>query len=655
MILAGAGTGKTRVITYRIAHMLKSGIDPHSIVALSFTNKAAKEMAERVKALVGGRAKDVWLGTFHSFCLSVLRQFPREADLVPGFGLAGTSDQIDLVRKGLEEKNWAGLYQADRMHFCIGVAKNHLLSSDDLRRGQGRTLISEDLTVVADVYELYERQLKLNRVIDFDDCIYKMVKLLKQSESVRQRLKSKFRYLMVDEYQDTNAAQLSVLELLASDGHDVCVVGDDDQSIYSWRGAMYEVLERFELLFPETKIIKLEQNYRCSNVILGAANLVIKNNTKRKEKTLWSASEDQTPIQLSPCEDENAEARYIAEKCLALLGAGLNPKDIGVLYRANNQAKAIELALREARIHYKTYGGQSFFERKEVKDFVSYARLILDREDRLALWRVINTPNRGIGIKTLERIEEIAQNQKVSPIVVTGFDGFQAGPVGKFSDLVRELSAMPLNRPEDFEALGNAILKLTGLENEVRVKTENPVHRDRKLSNLKSLPKWLATLAGEIIEDAGHADYQAMLDSLSLDNDRREEKDQNKNHVSLMTIHAAKGLEFPAVFVIGLEEELLPHRNSMQDPNALCEERRLFYVALTRAKQRLFLSYCLDRTGGFQGRVSRMPSRFLTELPKDSFTRTDDAASQIKRAESETERKQKTASRLSQFRQTLGK
>ncbi len=653
MILAGAGTGKTRVITYRIAHMLKTGVPPASIVALSFTNKAAKEMTERVKHLVGDRAKDCWLGTFHSFCLAILRKFPREAALAPGFGLAGTSDQIDLVRKGLEEKNWQGTYQVDRMHYLIGVAKNHMLLPDDLRQGKGREVIKDDVTALAEVYDLYERQLKLNRVIDFDDCIFRTVRLLRADDSVRQRLRSQFKYLMVDEYQDTNGAQLAVLELLASDVHDVCVVGDDDQSIYSWRGAMYEVLEQFEQLFPKARIIKLEQNYRCSNIILGAANKVIKNNTRRKDKTLWSASEDQTPILLSPCEDDGAEARYVAEKCITLLGQGLQPQDIGVLYRANNQAKAIELALREARIHYKTYGGQSFFERKEVKDFVSYVRLILDQEDRLALWRVINTPNRGIGLKTLEKIEEIARLNDQTPFKVTQADGFADGAVGNFAAMIRELAALPLSSPADFEALGLAILKNTGLENDIRTKTDNPNIRDKKLANVRSLPKWLATLAEEVFEESGIVDFQAILDSLSLDNDRRDEKEKGKNHVSLMTIHAAKGLEFPAVFVVGVEEELLPHKNSIADPNALCEERRLFYVALTRAKQKLFLSYCLDRKGGYGGTQSRMPSRFLQELPKDSYARTDDEASRTKRADSEKDRKQKTASRLSAFRQTL--
>ena len=667
MILAGAGTGKTRVITFRIAHMLAAGIPPGEIVALSFTNKAAREMAERVRGLVGATARKVWLGTFHSFCLAILRRHPAEAGLMPGFALAGTADQIELVRKGLEEKHWAGLYQAERLHYQIGVAKNHLLGPDDLRRGEGQKLIGGDLAVLAEVYELYERQLRLNRVIDFDDCIYKTVRLLRENATVRATLRAHYRYLMVDEYQDTNAAQLAVLEQLASDQHDVCVVGDDDQSIYSWRGAMYEVLERFENLFPGTRTIKLEQNYRCTNVILGAANTVIRNNARRKDKTLWSASDDPTPIVLTPTDDEEAEARYVAEKAIGLLGAGNQPGDMAVLYRANNQAKAVELALREARIPYQTYGGQSFFERKEVKDFVSYLRLILDPEDRLALWRVINTPHRGIGIKTLERIEATAQAESRSPMAVIMDKGCASDAVERFAVLLRELQAIPVERPRDLVELGKAILKVTGLEQDVRIRTEDAGSRERKLANLRSLPKWIASLAGEHADDdgdhlgeaggdgTGRLDLEALLDSLSLDNDRRESTAKGHNHVSLMTMHAAKGLEFPVVFVVGLEEELLPHKNSMISPDAICEERRLFYVALTRAKRRLYLSYCLDRRSGGQ-KALRQPSRFLAELPRDSYEGTSDAAAAAaRRAATAADRKAQTIERLGSLRASLGR
>ncbi|MBM4250998.1 MAG: ATP-dependent DNA helicase PcrA [Deltaproteobacteria bacterium] len=657
MILAGAGTGKTRVITYRLAYMLGAGIPAESIVALSFTNKAAKEMSERVRRLIGERAKKSWLGTFHSFCLSLLRRFPNEAGLTPGFSLAGTADQLDLVRKGLEEKNWAGLYHIDQLHHQIGMAKNQLLTAEDLRSGKGVGRVGIDNQVLSEVFDLYERQLRLNRVIDFDDCIYKTVLMLRRNPSICERIQREYRYFMVDEYQDTNTSQLAVLELLASSSHDVCVVGDDDQSIYSWRGAMYEVLERFEQLFPNTRVIKLEQNYRCSNVILDAANTVIRNNQRRKEKTLWSASQETAPIVLSPCEDETAEANLVAEKCISLMGGGLEPRDVGILYRANKQSTPIELALREARLPYRTYGGQSFFEKKEVKDFVCYLRLVLDSEDRLALWRIVNTPNRGIGLKTLERIEDQAKSTKLSPFQVmrdlSQLNGKAESAMRAFVQLIDQLRELPLDTADHYEALGLQILKLSGLEQGIRLRTEDTGSRERKISNLRSLPKWFGTLARESSDDTGNVNVRDLLDSLALDNDRKEETKDGGNHISLMTIHASKGLEFPAVFVIGLEEEQLPHKNSIQDPQALCEERRLFYVALTRAKKKLHLSYCLDRSSGYQGKQSRQPSRFLDEVPAQTFLRSDDAVNLANRISSENERKAQTAKRLGSLRESL--
>lgn len=658
MILAGAGTGKTRVITYRIAYMIGAGIPPDQIVALSFTNKAAREMTERVKHLIGERAKRLWLGTFHSFCLHILRLYPQEAGLTKGFGLVATSDQVHLVSKALDEKGWAGEYNAEKMHAQISTAKNYLLTPEDLRKGPVDPKVTDDPVVLADVLEMYERQLRLNRVIDFDDCIYKCVKLLEAHPSVRAKLREKYRFLMVDEYQDTNQAQLSVLGLLASDEHDVCVVGDDDQSIYSWRGAMFEVLQRFEEMFPGTKIVKLEQNYRCSNIILGAANAVIKNNPVRKDKTLWSASKETTPIELVPHEDEQAEANWVAQKCLTMLGQGMQPKDMAVLYRANAQAKPIELALRESRISCKTYGGQSFFERKEVKDFMCYFRLVMDHEDRLALWRVVNTPNRGIGMKTLEKIEEAANARGMSPYAVmsagtpigAGAKADQA--VQDFASMIQELSNMPLDTPEEVEAVGTAIIKMSHLEQDIREKSEDGGSRDRKIQNLRSLPKWLAKLAEDLIEEDGRVDQRRLLDIVSLDNDRRE-KDDGGNHVSLMSIHGSKGLEFPAVFVIGLEEELLPHKNSMLDAKAVCEERRLFYVAVTRAKTRLHLSYCVERNAG-QNRVLRVKTRFLKEMPTEGLEDMGSLAAQLKAKKSEEERRNTTVSRLGALRAKLG-
>jgi DNA helicase-2/ATP-dependent DNA helicase PcrA len=657
MILAGAGTGKTRVIVTRIAHMLKKGIPADQIVAVTFTNKAAREMADRVKAVAGAKAKDVWIGTFHSFCLRILRTYWREAGLVPGFTLAGTSDQLDLVQRALDEQSWSGTYHVDKLHAAISNAKNELLSPDDVRKGKAKRFLHDDLTVLAEVYQLYERQLRLNRVIDFDDCIYKAVRLLREHPEVRAALRAKFRYFMVDEYQDTNESQLAVLHALASDTHDVCVVGDDDQSIYSWRGAMFEVLERFEEMFPGTQLIKLEQNYRCSNVILDAANGVIKNNTQRKPKELWSESTETSPITLASCEDESAEASMIVGKVISLLGAGLRPKDIAVLYRANAQARPIELKLREASIPYKTYGGQSFFERKEVKDFLGYLRLVLNGEDRLSLFRVINTPTRGIGTKTLEKLEETATKSKKSPggLILGdehGIGGASGEAISGFAAMINELKAMPRDTAADYEALGHALVKKTGLENDIKLRTEDAGSRERKLANLRSLPAWLKTVTADLAEEEGTIDEMTLLDVVTLDNDRRG-KEKDGDHVSLMTIHAAKGLEFTAVFVVGVEEEQLPHKNSLVDGKALAEERRLFYVALTRAKKRLFVSHCLARQSG-QNKVDRVPSRFLKEMPAHTHIPDDEHAAAAHVAKTAEERREKATTRFAALRGAIG-
>jgi DNA helicase-2/ATP-dependent DNA helicase PcrA len=654
MVLAGAGTGKTRVITYRIAYMLNCGIQPEQIVALSFTNKASKEMTERVKELVGARAKTVWLGTFHSFCLSILRRFPAEAGLAPRFSIADVGDQVDLVRKALEENKWNGLYQAEQLHSQISAAKNSLLSPEDIASGSHRIPDSTDISVLSAVYSLYERQLLLNRVIDFDDCIYKTVRLLKNNTAIRERLEKEYQYMMVDEFQDTNSAQLAIMEMIGGRHKNVCVVGDDDQSIYSWRGAMYEILEKFEESFPGTKMIKLEQNYRCSNVILNAANKVITNNTRRKDKVLWSESKENAPIEILNCEDDSKESAFVTEKCLSLMGAGAAPKDIAVLYRANNLARQIELGLKEARIPYKTYGGQSFFERKEVKDFISYLRLILNPADHMALWRIINTPNRGIGLKTLEKIEEFAHKRQKPPSTVLTdpelLASVRTDAVQGFADLIESYRALPLNSAQDAEDLCRKILKSSGMENEIRCKTDNVAVRERKLENLRGLPNWISTIVGDHIANHGYVDYQALLDSLSLDNDKKEDQKGEKNHVSLMTIHAAKGLEFPHVFVVGVEEDILPHKNSVANPAAVCEERRLFYVALTRAKINVYLSWCLERKVANQ-KLYKRPSRFIEELPKETYL----AGQELMRAKASTTegRKEKTVARLGQLRALL--
>jgi DNA helicase-2/ATP-dependent DNA helicase PcrA len=656
MIIAGAGTGKTRVITFRIAHMLAHGIDPSHVVALTFTNKAAKEMRERLTELVGRKAKGLFIGTFHSFCLRILREFAAEADLDPRFTLAGTADQLDLVRKALEEKKWQGLYRPDEILARISQAKNALLLPSEILKTAPEVFQDKDPAVLAAVYDLYERQLKLNRVIDFDDCIFKAALLLRRNTELKARLEERWPYFLVDEFQDTNFAQLHLLELLAAKHKNICVVGDDDQSIYSWRGALVETLDRFEQIFTGTRLIKLEQNYRCSNVILHAANTVIRNNSGRKIKTLWSASKNEDPIVVASHVDDVAEAKWIALKIFTLLGQGVKPKEVGILYRANAQAKNLELALREQKVHYKVYGGSSFFERKEVKDFLCYFRLTVNPGDRLAFWRVINTPARGIGLKTLEKIEEQARAHDISPFEALARDLIPLDSKTRegarfFINLIRELHHAPLSDVSDLETRGQRIIKEFGLEDEIRHKTTHEGARRRKVEALKRLPGWIKQLAESQVEERGQLQLLDLLDQLSLSSDGAQEKDKgNDNHVSLMTIHAAKGLEFPVVFVCGVEEDQLPHKNSVNSEVGLSEERRLFYVALTRAKERLHLSYARERFSQFK-KQERKPSRFLEELPNRGVISEHDA--ELRHKLSEEQKKEVNLNRLSKLKAQL--
>ncbi len=648
MILAGAGTGKTRVISYRIAHMVSQGIKPSSIVALTFTNKAAREMNERVKSLCP-EVKKLNIGTFHSFCLSMLRTKSKEANLDRDFSLVGTSEQLDMVRAALEEKGWSGLFKPEEFLTRISNAKTNLLSPSDLLSGvQNPYFYDDDPTVLAYIYDLYMRQLKLNHAIDFDDCIYLTWKMLKEHNEVRIYFSEKFRYFLVDEFQDTNFSQLAILELLAQGHGNICVVGDDDQSIYSWRGAMIETLEKFESTFKNTKLIKLEQNYRCTNIILNAANTIIKNNKIRKDKTLWSTSNSETPIVISAQEDDGEEAKWIAQKIFAALGQGYQPKDIGILYRANAQARPLEVALREMNIAHKIFGGTSFFEKKEVKDFLSYFRLIVNNTDRLSFWRVINYPSRGIGLKTKEHIEEQSKSANSAPFEIidqasTLFKGKTQATLSDFHGKIKSLSCRPVKTGDDIYQLGIDIIKVFRLENDIKEKTSHEKARERKMDSLRRLPLWLKTVAEKFSENA-ELNIVELLDKLTLSDDGAKNTDnEEENLVSLMTIHASKGLEFPIVFVCGVEEEQLPHKNSLESDESICEERRLFYVAITRAKEQLTLSWAKERFSSFQ-KQRRKPSRFLIELPTEGIVTDEEiTGSAITTTE---DRKKRNLSRL---------
>jgi DNA helicase-2/ATP-dependent DNA helicase PcrA len=654
LLLAGAGTGKTKVITSRIANMIAHGIAPQKIVALTFTNKAAREMQERIQHLIGPKAKHLTVGTFHSFCLKILREFHYEASLDKRFAIAGSSDQLNLVRKALEEKGWSGAFRAETLQQAISFAKNQLWDAETLLENYSQNFSSNyDPAIAAEVYKLYERQLKLNRVIDFDDCIYKVVNLLRTNSQVKTTLEERYQYLSVDEFQDTNLAQLKVIEALAAKHQNVCVVGDDDQSIYSWRGAMAEVLIRYEEIFPTRKLIKLEQNYRCTTTILEAANKVIKNNSQRKDKALWTKKEKTSPINLFFRLSEADEAHAVAERCMGLLGRGYKPSDICVLYRANSQNKALEFSMREFQLSYKVFGGQSFFENKEVKDVLAYLRLIVNHSDRLSFWRVINYPNRGLGLKTLEKIEAIALEKKISPFAVLQKfrDQLPERVRATAEEFVANIEKFKLNSIASGAQLSGVVSQIIRdfhLRSAIKVGTQNEKSADKKLDALLRLPDWIGNLADRILAREEELDLYNLLDSLTLDDRKDEDKDTNRDYISLMTIHAAKGLEFPVVFVVGLEEDLFPHKNSTTTPQGLAEERRLFYVALTRAKELLFLSHCMEKSQGPQKVVVKR-SRFLDELPLETL----DLSETVKTPVSVEEKRERTLSRLSKLRSEI--
>lgn len=624
VILAGAGTGKTRVITYRIAHMLDQGIDPDSIVAMTFTNKAAREMKERLTALAPKKAKKLHIGTFHSFCLKFLRIHGHLTGLDAKFSLVGPSEQMDFIRKALDEKSWAGVYQPNILLEQISRCKNLLLDPHNLQQEEAALKLGiepGELPALETIYALYQRQLVLNRVIDFDDCIFEFIRLLTHNQEIREQLAGRLRYFLIDEFQDTNQSQLETIRLLAQESQNACVVGDDDQSIYSWRGAEPRIIEDFERIFSGSKLIKLEQNYRCSKIILDAANAVIANNIARKPKVLWSARKDAEQIALAGHMDELTEARWIAKKCFSLQGQGVHPRDIAILYRTNGQAKPLEIAFREMGLKYKVFGGNSFFEKKEVKDFLAYLKLTIDPDHRLAYWRIVNTPARGIGLKTQEKIESLAKDLKCSPFAAAqklapDLNPKAARALENLGQLVKDLAAIPLKTPEDIRQRGQQIIKAFKLDTDIRANTKNEKSRINKLTALTKMPSWLENLAKSASEDDEKLEMTKFLDQMMLsDENKPSEEKETFDKISLMTMHSAKGLEFPVVFLPGLEDDILPHKNS-ESPKAIAEERRLFYVAITRAKRTLTMSYAVKRNAGFQS-VIKKPSRFLKELPDE--------------------------------------
>ncbi|HWN67447.1 MAG TPA: UvrD-helicase domain-containing protein [Haliangium sp.] len=627
LVLAGAGSGKTRVITYRIAHLLAGGIPPQAIAALTFTNRAAEEMRERVAALLGDRktASQLTMGTFHALGLQILRTEHDALGYPRNFVIYDTADQLGVVRELLRQIHTGDSgrrFEVRAILTRISLAKNAFVFPERYEPNEN----DEYDQITAEIYPRYQEALRAYAAVDFDDLLTTTVRLLDENERVRERWQSKFRYVMVDEYQDTNRAQLMFVKHLVAGHENLCVVGDDDQSIYSWRGADPTNILHFDRMFPSARVVKLEQNYRSTPTILNAANAVIANNTDRHGKELWSDLADGDKIVHAVATDVESEVRFVAREIGVLVGGGkLRHRDVAVLYRSNVQARELEEALRTAHIPYVMYGGQQFYERKEVKDLIAYLRLALNERDEIALRRVINYPARGIGATTLQRIEDHARGRRTTMWKVCEqidqLGDVRAGTlqaITGFVALVKRTREVLATTP--VVAVCRKLIEEMALYEDLRGAAASVTAAQRRIDNIEGL---LRSLERQQERKPGLDNLAEYLRHLSLASESDASEDPG-NKVVLTTLHGAKGLEFPVVFVIGVEEEILPHARTLRPQvtdvldldhaSDVSEERRLAYVGITRAQQKLYLSRTMarrtrDRT------VPRTPSRFLLEIP----------------------------------------
>lgn len=616
MIVAGAGSGKTRVITYRVAHLIQKSVDPFNILVLTFTNKAAKEMRERIMSVVGREAKNIWMGTFHSVFARILRV---EAELIGyprNFTIYDTDDTKSLLRAILKEMNLDDkLYNVNHVYGRISQAKNNLISPQEYNKNEA--IVAEDIAngrgQLGQIYMTYAQRCYRAGAMDFDDLLFKTNVLLNKHPEVLHKYQHQFRYLMVDEYQDTNFSQYLIVKRLAAVNENICVVGDDAQSIYAFRGANIQNILNFQKDYPDVKIFKLEQNYRSTKMIVNAANSVIANNQNQLEKHVFSDNEEGEKIKVSRAFSDNEEGKIVADQIIEEKSLkGLNYKDFAILYRTNAQSRAMEEALRKINIPYKIYGGTSFYQRKEIKDLIAYFRLTFNPNDEEALKRVINYPRRGIGDTTMEKIMIAAdQNQyRIWDVVANAnhfLDGRSGASVGGFAQMIQSFQALAKSNNAFDTAMH--IAQHSGILKELY--EDKSVEGLARYENIQELLNGIKEFSErEDIEDRGLDIY--MQDIALLTNDDND-KDPNADTVSLMTIHSSKGLEFPVVFIVGLEENLFPSQLSLNSRTELEEERRLFYVAVTRAEKKLLLSYATSRYRW--GTLNNCePSRFLDEL-----------------------------------------
>ena len=613
LILAGAGSGKTKVLTVRIAHLLAQGVNPYEILAITFTNKAAKEMKNRVEGLVGDVANRIWLSTFHSFCAKFLRfELDNFLGYNSNFTIYDTSDSQAVIKAALKALNLDDkYYPVGAMIAAISDAKNKLLFASDFRK-QARDFYQQK---VADVYEYYERELRKNNALDFDDLLLVAVKLLQSNEAVLDKYSKRFRYVMIDEYQDTNHAQYLLAKLLASHWKNIAVVGDADQSIYAWRGADIQNILDFEKDYPNCTSIKLEQNYRSTKIILDAANAVIENNEGRPKKNLWTDKTEGTKIQHFTAQSEHEEAAFIGDTIAKKHDIhGVPYGDMAILYRTNAQSRVLEEALIKRALPYTMVGGTKFYDRKEIKDVLAYLRVLYNPFDDLSLLRIINVPKRSIGATTVAKLQDYARANGTSLFMtltqlhlVDSIKGKTKEKLEEFGILIFTLVA----EMEDRTVLDilESILDRTGYLAQLEESTDpQDQARAENIGELLSVAKdFQDTNPSGTVED--------FLEQVALVNDV-DSFEQEESKVTLMTLHAAKGLEFPIVFLGGLEEGLFPHSRTLMNPEEVEEERRLAYVGITRAEKELYISNATTRTV-FGRTSSYLPSRFIDEIPEE--------------------------------------
>ncbi|MGM0876033.1 MAG: DNA helicase PcrA [Bacillota bacterium] len=616
LIMAGAGSGKTRVLTHRIAYLMtEKQVAPWSILAITFTNKAAREMKERIQRILGPGADDIWISTFHSMCVRILRRDSDRMGINRNFSILDTTDQLSVIKTVLKEKNLdPKKFEPRSLLGSISSAKNELLTPADY----DKTANGPYEQMVSEVYKEYQKKLRKNQSLDFDDLIMTTIQLFQRVPEVLESYQRKFQYIHVDEYQDTNRAQYMLVKLLAARFKNLCVVGDSDQSIYRWRGADIANILSFEKDYPQASVILLEQNYRSTKLILDAANEVIKNNSNRKPKKLWTENQIGSKITYYRADSEAAEGQFVAGKIKQLVDSGQRKlSEMAILYRTNAQSRIIEEVLLKSNLNYTIVGGIKFYDRKEIKDLLAYLRLIANPDDDISLARIINVPKRGVGSTSVDKIANYAIDHDLSlfkaldEIEQIGVSARVVNALVEFRELIRNLGNM-----QDYLSvteLAEDIIEKSGYRD--MLKQEKTLEAQSRLENIDEFLSVTQTFEKQS-EDKSLVAFLTDL-ALVADIDKLEEDEQEQSDaLVLMTLHSAKGLEFPVVFLIGLEEGVFPHSRSLMEEDEMEEERRLAYVGITRAEKELFITNAQMRT--LFGRTSMNPeSRFIAEIPSE--------------------------------------